>query len=67
MSLQSQNLLIHFNHEKIIYLLLICVKSVRIQSFSGPYSVRMPENTDPKNSEYDSFLRSAYNASCSCY
>ena len=28
-----------------------CKKSVRIWSFSGPYSVQMPENTDQKNSE----------------
>ena len=37
-----------------------CVKSVRIQSFSGPYSVQMRENTDQKNSEYGLFLRSEY-------
>ena len=46
-----------------------CVKSVRIRSFSGPYfpafrlsispySVRMRENTDQKNSEYGLLLRS---------
>ena len=28
------------------------LKSVRIRSFSGPYSVRVWENTDQKNSEY---------------
>ena len=28
-----------------------CPKSVRIQSYSGPYSVRMWENTDQKKSE----------------
>ena len=32
-----------------------CVKSVHIQSFSGPYSVQMRENTDQKNSESDTF------------
>ena len=49
---------------------LHCVKSVLIQSFSGPYfpafhpntensySVRMRENTDQKNSEYGHFSRS---------
>ena len=47
-----------------------CVKSLRIQSYSGPYfptlvlrispySVRMRENTDQKNSEYGLFSRSA--------
>ena len=35
-----------------------CVKSVRIRSFSGPYSVRMREYTDQKNSEYEHFSRS---------
>ena len=29
-----------------------CVKSVRNQSFSGPYSLRMRENTNQKNFEY---------------
>ena len=36
-----------------------CVKSVRIQSFSGPhfpYSVQMRENTEQKNSDYGHFL-----------
>ena len=33
-------------------------KSVRIRSYSGPYSVRMQENTDQKNSEYRHFSRS---------
>ena len=28
-----------------------CVKSVVIRSYSGPYSVRMRENTDQNNSE----------------
>ena len=32
-----------------------CVKSVRIRSYSGPYSVRMRENTDQNNSEYGHF------------
>ena len=35
-----------------------CVKSVRIWNFSGPYSVRMWENTDQKNFEYGHFSRS---------
>ena len=35
-----------------------CVKSVRIRSFSDPYSVRMRESTDQKNSEYVFFSRS---------
>ena len=35
-----------------------CVQSVRIQSYSGLYSVRIPENTDQNNSEYGHFLRS---------
>ena len=37
---------------------LHCVKSVRIRSYSDPYSVRMRENTDHNNSEYGHFLRS---------
>ena len=37
-----------------------CVKSVRIRSFSVPYSVRMQENTDQKISEYGHFSRSEY-------
>ena len=36
-----------------------CVKSVRIRSYSGSYSVRMRENTDQNNSEYGHLLRSA--------
>ena len=32
-----------------------CVKSVRIRSYCGPYSVRMRENTDQNNSEYGHF------------
>ena len=35
-----------------------CVKSVRIRSYSGPYSVRMREIVDQKNSEYRHFSRS---------
>ena len=35
-----------------------CVKSVRIRSYSGLYSVRMRENTDQNNSEYGHFLQS---------
>ena len=35
-----------------------CVKSVRIRSYSGPYSVRMQENTDQNNSEYGHFSHS---------
>ena len=33
----------------------LCVKSVPIRSYSGPYSFRMRENTDKKNSEYGHF------------
>ena len=48
---------------------LHCVRSIRIWSFSGPYfptfrqnsispySVRMRENADQRNSEYEHFLR----------
>ena len=35
-----------------------CVKSVRIRSYSGPYSGRMRQNTDQNNSEYGQFSRS---------
>ena len=35
------------------------VKSSRIRSFSGPYSVRLRENKDQKNSEYVHFSLSA--------
>ena len=35
-----------------------CVKSVCIWRYSGPYSVRMRENTDQNNSEYVYILRS---------
>ena len=40
---------------------LYCVKSLYIRSFSGsisPNSVRMPQTTDQKNSEYGHFQRS---------
>ena len=37
-----------------------CVKIVHIRRFSDPYSVRMPKNTDQKNSEYRYFSRSEY-------
>ena len=40
------------------YFRIHCVKSVRIRSYSSPYSVRMRENADQKNSEYGHFLRS---------
>ena len=32
-----------------------CMKSIRIRSFSGPYSVRIRENTEQKNSKYERF------------
>ena len=35
-----------------------CVKSARIWSYFGPYSVRMRENKDQNNSEYRHFSRS---------
>ena len=35
-----------------------CVKSVHFRSGSGPYSVRLRENTDQNNTEYGHFLRS---------
>ena len=47
-----------------------CVKSVPIQSEYGeicsisPYSFRMRENTDQKNSEYGHFSRSEYLSYC---
>ena len=40
-----------------------CVKNVRIRGFSGSYSVRMWENTDQKNLEYEHTLRSGKNES----
>ena len=45
----TSNIILSNNH---------CVESVRIRSFSGPYSVRKRENTDQKNSEYGHFSRS---------
>ena len=39
-------------------IVLRCVKSVRIRSYSGPYSVRMWKNTDQNNTEYGHFLHS---------
>ena len=39
-------------------LLLRCVKSVHIRSYSRPYSVRMWENMDQNTSEYGHFLHS---------
>ena len=38
-----------------------CVKSVRIRSFSGPYSPAFGMNTNQKNSEYGHFSRSGWN------
>ena len=38
--------------------LIHCVKSVRIRSYSGSYSVRMRENKDQDNPEYGHFSRS---------
>ena len=35
-----------------------CVKSVRIRSYFGTYSGRIPENTDQNNSKYGHFSRS---------
>ena len=35
-----------------------CIKTVSIRSYSGPYSVRMRENTDQNDSEYGHFSRS---------
>ena len=36
------------------------MKSVRIRSYSGPYSVRMREKTDQNNSEHGHFLHSGF-------
>ena len=38
-----------------------CVKSTRIQSFSGRYFPAFGMNTDHKNSEYEHFSRNASN------
>ena len=35
-----------------------CLKTVRIRSYFGQYSVSMPENTNQINSEYGQFLPS---------
>ena len=35
-----------------------CVKSMRIGSYSGPYSVQMLDNRDQNNSKYGHFSRS---------
>ena len=43
---------------RILSLRLHCEKSVRIRRFSGPYLLRMQENTDQKNSKYGHFLHS---------
>ena len=37
---------------------VLCTKSVRIRSYSGPHSVQMRENEDQNNSEYEHFSRS---------
>ena len=37
-----------------------CVKIIRIWSYSGPYAVRMRENTEQNNSEYGHLLRSVW-------
>ena len=42
----------------VLRLVLNCEKSVIFRNFPDPYSVRMRENTDKKNSEYGQFLRS---------
>ena len=34
-----------------------CMKSARVRSFSGPFSVQMRESTDQKNPEYGHLLR----------
>ena len=49
---------IHFG---IMTLVIHCVKSVRIRSYSGPYFPPFRLNTDQNNSEYGHFLRSALN------
>ena len=35
----------------------VCVKSIRIRSYSGQYSVPIRESTDQNNFEYGHFLR----------
>ena len=44
------------NHIKL--LMTHCIKSVRKRNYSGPYSVRVHENTGKNNSEYGYFSRS---------
>ena len=39
----------------------LCVKSVRIRSYSGPYFPTFGQNTDQNNSEYGRFSRSDMN------
>ena len=46
--------------DAVIYCRVHCVKSVRIRSYSGQYSVRMRENTDQNNSEYGYIPCSGY-------
>ena len=41
-------------------LLIHCVKSVRIQSYSGPNAVQMRENANQNNSEYGQLSLSDY-------
>ena len=73
-SIYSQLLKQSLLENGIIYAVKLCMKSVRIRSFLvhifphpdwirgdtsySPYSVRMRENTDQKNSEYGHFSRS---------
>ena len=45
---------------KIMLSASLYVKKVRARSYSGPYSVRMQENTDQNNFECEHFSRSAY-------
>ena len=35
-----------------------CIKSIRIRSYSDPYSVQIQEDADQNNSEYGHFSRS---------
>ena len=54
-------LLSFFSRKKTLNLLhtkFYCVKSARIRSYSGPYSVGIRENSDHNNSEYGHFSRS---------
>ena len=45
-------------HVPALMVYLHCVKSVRIRRISGPYSVRLLENTDQKKPKYEHFPRS---------